>query len=1003
MMKILIEEFEQKKMNSCADLYDKNNCWNIMQGDHLIGHLERMGQKRFAPDSRPQDLYPVFLQNLQKHSFWELANDFSMHGSSLQKRHSEVSRIIFDTSNQFLWYFLEKENLEKTQKIPDADEDEDEDEEVMGYITPKSVISYLEKNKVLNLSGWILPSLNFLLKFRDASENPAKYGKDKYASYDSEEKCLYNHQYWFCADKKESADLSEDDGELRGRGFLGGVLAALSASRESQAMVYLKMQGEAGMEQWQTLRQQGLKLGHRTSNTLLEIPDVDGQADTRWSHLDFSGLWQALRNEGLYLQAEDAPDVQIRPQYDPTESLRDLDYTPCRLPRLEKSDLSDPNKGLWELWGQDEAGYNDLGVRARNPALDVRKQWVAIDFGTSSTVVAVATQSLGKELLRVGVTDAGDFDALLQAKAYENPTVLRFLDLDAFLPLWNEQVYRPALSWDWVRVAHAALTEFRDNLENQDLVVNSLLRYLKRWALESDRIETVICDQSHERELRLAPLQEQHPVRGQMMAPRGDIPMDPIELYAWYLGMSINWRRRGIYLKYAMTFPVSYPQTIRNRILASFARGLQRSLPRTLLEEGGYLNQFEVREISTEPMAYAVAMLPAILGDCPVEEVAYGVFDFGGGTTDFDFGLWRQPTDEEADDEGAESVFERLGSGGDPYLGGENLLALLAYRVLQDNAKALYQNQLVFTRPNAEAPFPGSELLLEESRFAQANTALLVEKLRPLLETPEEFTEDRATLDLFNRQGQRVSVTLSWDVEALQELLRERVEQGVDAFLREMSSAFAQSVPASLHILLAGNASRGVWVREAFDTRSVAWGARVERSFGQRAPEFHLHFAAEADALAGNAPHCKTGVALGALDLVPGSPILQRDRLQEASQGDAPFRYFLGGLRQGQLDPVLGPACNMGQWQELGPVRDGIFHLAWSASPRARNGLRRGDPELRVDELAFPAAGKGWRCFGRVLDPTTVELTVASSAEIFCPDDPGLSTCLSLDEMELTS
>ena len=46
------------------------------------------------------------------------------------------------------------------------------------------------------------------------------------------------------------------------------------------------------------------------------------------------------------------------------------------------------------------------------------------------------------------------------------------------------------------------------------------------------------------------------------------------------------------------------------------------------------------------------------------------MFDFGGGTADFAFGLYRTPTDEEADSEGWERVIDILDTSGDENLGG---------------------------------------------------------------------------------------------------------------------------------------------------------------------------------------------------------------------------------------------------------------------------------------------------------------------------------------------
>ncbi|GAA7706945.1 hypothetical protein HpMMM85_14570 [Helicobacter pylori] len=52
------------------------------------------------------------------------------------------------------------------------------------------------------------------------------------------------------------------------------------------------------------------------------------------------------------------------------------------------------------------------------------------------------------------------------------------------------------------------------------------------------------------------------------------------------------------------------------------------------------------------------------------------MFDFGGGTTDFDFGKWEKSA--------SPKFFYKMmhfSSGGDKYLGGENLLELLAWEV----------------------------------------------------------------------------------------------------------------------------------------------------------------------------------------------------------------------------------------------------------------------------------------------------------------------------------
>lgn len=69
----------------------------------------------------------------------------------------------------------------------------------------------------------------------------------------------------------------------------------------------------------------------------------------------------------------------------------------------------------------------------------------------------------------------------------------------------------------------------------------------------------------------------------------------------------------------------------------------------------------------------------------PIEnkKIFYGIFDFGNGTTDFDFGLYRC-FDEETEDR-YDYLIEQFCSEGDKFLGGENLLELLSFEIFKAN------------------------------------------------------------------------------------------------------------------------------------------------------------------------------------------------------------------------------------------------------------------------------------------------------------------------------
>ena len=664
--------------------------------------------------------------------------------------------------------------------------------------------------------------------------------------------------------------------------------------------------------------------------------------------------------------------------------LTDLDWRPARLPKLSPAQLQDPHSGLWELW-RGEPEVVD-GVHARNPALDVRDRPVAIDFGTSSTVVAYDDHG-SKKLLRVGVRD---FDAPIRAADFENPTALEFVDLPALLAVWQSEAYRPMLNWDDLRCAHEALDHYRSN-EGDATLASSILLKIKQWALrEAHDHRVCISDQILGTVHTLPPLTLRNPVKGALIQVGADDPLDPVELYAWFLGMVINWRRHGLHLKYYMSFPVDYPREVKDKILAAFRRGLQRSLPAPLVAQREYLERFAVEERASEPAAYAACAMPT-LGLSPTPGgLAYAVFDFGGGTSDFDFGLYRLPAPDE-EDEGYEAVFEHFSPSGDRFLGGENLLENLAYQVFLANLDICRTQTLQFSRPLDASDFPGSELLLSDSQHASANMLMLITRLRGILEGGYSNSSGIEKLSLFNRAGERVGCELSVQEDVLQRWLRDRIVLGVKNFFTALHAAFASRMPEAVHILLAGNASRSQWVAAAFELGTAAStedgpAAEVWRHLqavfaGGSIPEFVVHAPLPVDEANPYRPTAKTGVALGLLELCPGSAIKVVNHVAERTDGEAPFAFYVGRIRQQRFQPVLLPDSHYQAWHELGPQREGVFELVYSELPLARaGGMAKGDPGLLTRRLEFSGDIHGHRVFARAIAPDRIEVCSAASA-----------------------
>lgn len=814
--------------------------------------------------------------------------------------------------------------------------------------------SILKEIKHLDLQGWKIPEHDQLKVFATRSHNPYQKGENYRLVPSGSNDSAYS---WLCT--QGAVDI--DDGCWDIHDYSAYEPAYLFAMHTcfSEAS-YLEIATTLLKHDWQ-------------------FKSFDGKYTLIPQKINIDHLLSTITELGFdFIPAKEHANLSpIRIAELPSiDGLPDLDYRACRLPKMEASRLNDPERGLWELWGSEKEFLRQHNLVARDPNMDVINRAVAIDFGTSSTVVATENQHGESELLRIGVRD---FYQEREPHHYENPTVLEFIDFKSFTDVWTKDAYRPDMHWDWVRASHEAQASFRDNPGDID-VLASILPRLKQWALRDENHQRVRLTGRKGIELELLPHTEINPVRGQALEVSESNPFDPVELYAWYLGMTINWRERGIFLKYYLSFPVKYPIEVKNRILASFRRGLQRSFPKTLIDyHPDVLQQFEVQDLASEPAAYAAAALP-FLGLEPTDEgLPYAVFDFGGGTADFDFGIWRWANDEE-DALGYESAFEHYASSGDNFLGGENLLEHLVYATFQNNLQVLSANKVQFVKPIDAVGFPGSEPFLAPTQAAQTNVVMLAAKLRPFLESDQIRLDSQLKLDLINSRDEKVTCELALDAEALDKLLQQRIHRGLLSFLHELKKVLPQFPSGTpIQLLLAGNGSRSRHISMLFVNEEVAWKTLYQEVFGEQVPEIKIHKPLPVDMATPYAPTSKTGVALGLLQVVPGKNILLTNRLQQAHDGQAPFAWYTGRLRRNQLESAITPDSSYQQWHELGSIQQGVFYLYYSNSSRASLGLTKGDPELKMQRLDLHEANAGAKLYARAMAPNQIEITCATA------------------------
>lgn len=702
-------------------------------------------------------------------------------------------------------------------------------------------------------------------------------------------------------------------------------------------------------------------------------------------HYFISQALPCTLHQGTLSSEDQERSAALKKGLNTEDLLKNIDWISTRLPALDKRRFFDVDQGLWELVESRLNTRTNLThsqlIQARHPRLDIRDSNVVIDFGTSSSVVALRENGRD-QLLRIGVKD---YYATPEAKDYENPTVLEFVDFENMLEDWHSAVYRPLLNWDDIHCSHEAKKGLKSSFSAPENI-SSIFARLKQWALRDEPSKPLWITDRQGQQHSISALTERNPIKGQPLT-ETDITadFDPIELYAWFLGMNINWRQRGIFLNYYMTFPVAYPTATKQKILASFRRGLQRSLPEALIEDAAF-NDFKVEERASEPAAFAAAALHALAIQPTDDGVAYAVFDFGGGTTDFDYGLYRYPV-EGSDEEAWEEVIEHFGSAGDRFLGGENLVENLAYQVFCNNIEYCRSNKIPFTLPLDAVSLTGAEMLIDSTQAAQSNTTMLMAQLRPIWEnTDSKINGTQLGLSLFNHANELVPCNLEVEAEKLREWLKQRIQQGINNFLVAMKKSFDQQQrqPSEINVLLGGNSCRSDILRELFgldsdDVQSNYVQSYLEQLYTQQNLKLIVHQPLDSDDKNPHAATTKTSVALGLLRICPNEPILVINH-SDSDAEDSPFQFVVGTLRNRVFKPAILRNAAYHEWVEVGLVREGLFALLYSSSPSAEiSELPRGHADLKEKSIRFARSPTGHRVYARVISPNTIELCGVAS------------------------
>lgn len=593
------------------------------------------------------------------------------------------------------------------------------------------------------------------------------------------------------------------------------------------------------------------------------------------------------------------------------ELMLNVDSVAVGLKSYSQSQLLDLNGGHWDLevhslskesvtfrFDNLDSNNKEMNFYARSSLKDLNKGVVAIDFGTKSTTASYMDKTGTYRLLSIG----GLVDDASPTK-FENPTIVEFRHKENFLNAYNALDHRPFTEKNDMEVAHEAQKNAA-GVKGNDLY--RFFSQLKQWAGADEK-------QNFRDLIEDFPLESFTNCTG----------FNPIEIYAYYIGRCINNMHNGVFLKYFLSYPIKYEKHQAEKIRESFERGLKKSLPRHVFGDEKTAKTFKVELRASEPCAYAISALKSygfFKSEKLDKPVYYGVFDFGGGTTDFDFGKWEKSVS-------PKFLYKmtHFSNGEDKYLGGENLLELLAFEAYAKNFQELKAKDIVIAKPNydrIDTQRFGS--FMQNSREARLNLQTIASKLRPFLEnldadiieaieeneefSIEGFEKDFKTM-LLDRNGVETECDLKVDCKELLNLLKDKINEGVANFFAGFSKVMAENIDdqcRAFHIFLGGNASKSVLVKQAFENAKEKQLKDYKQKTSKNDFKFIIYEPLGTEKsdkqileLTGEdisntpaylKPTCKTGVAFGLLESRPKAGGIERPSISS----NPVFKYDLG-------------------------------------------------------------------------------------------------------------
>lgn len=381
--------------------------------------------------------------------------------------------------------------------------------------------------------------------------------------------------------------------------------------------------------------------------------------------------------------------------------------------------ISDGNEVTYSFPVQLWLNNTDSSICEKIPVLC--KDIVSIDFGTSSTCVAVkGSEGQSYELMTLAANDESD------GNIYENPTYIMIYRWEEIYQQWQqdneafpmflkgsrkeEELGEKKVQIDFGYSVKNTLRDVDDKALN---AIISEIKMMPRILHNNEQIDIVpyITDSQRKHLIHLV----------DTFTKQNDENLDVVALYGYILGKAINRvERNHIYTKFYITYPVKFNKEVRDKMCASLEYGLMRSVPISLrtakTKKGKPIFKVEARY--PEPVAYIGSVCGKYLKvtkDDPYK--LFAVYDFGGGTLDFSFGFLKK------DDKGENNIYV-LNVDGDETVGGETYIRYISYWLCTtiENINTFSEKRIPFEKPkNEHVPDNFPSELFNNSVTAKSN------------------------------------------------------------------------------------------------------------------------------------------------------------------------------------------------------------------------------------------------------------------------------------------